>query len=162
MKQCKTCETWKKEEEYGTFQQRGKTYRRGQCNSCRSERERTNRIEKGDEVRARDNAGYHRAKEADSEGLAKTLRNFHLKKKYNMTLDEFEDRAEAVDYKCEICNGEERRHKHLVVDHNHDTGEVRGLLCSTCNSGLGLFKDNPDVLASAIIYLKERGHYGRH
>jgi hypothetical protein len=160
MKECKICKTWKKEEEYGTFQQRGKTYRRGQCNSCRSERERTNRIENGDEVRARDNAWYQRAKETNPEGVSRVYRNYHLKSKYNITLDEFEDRAEAIDYKCEICGSEERLHKNLVVDHNHDTGEVRGLICSGCNSGLGQFRDNPDVLESALLYLKERGHYG--
>jgi hypothetical protein len=43
------------------------------------------------------------------------------------------------------------------VDHNHTTGKVRGLLCSSCNGALGLFKDNPEVVAAALLYLKDYG-----
>lgn len=42
----------------------------------------------------------------------------------------------------------------LVVDHNHETGKVRGLLCHNCNRALGLFKDNPSVLQKTFEYLK--------
>jgi len=43
----------------------------------------------------------------------------------------------------------------LAVDHNHDTGKVRELLCNTCNNGLGCFKDDPKLLQSAIKYLNK-------
>ncbi len=39
------------------------------------------------------------------------------------------------------------------IDHDHSTGKVRGLLCSCCNTGIGMFKDNPDVLDRAAFYL---------
>ncbi len=42
------------------------------------------------------------------------------------------------------------------VDHCHKTGKIRGLLCASCNGGLGLFKDNPQALANAILYLKAK------
>lgn len=44
----------------------------------------------------------------------------------------------------------------LVVDHDHTTGAVRGLLCSACNTGIGHLKDDPAVVAAALHYLKER------
>jgi hypothetical protein len=51
---------------------------------------------------------------------------------------------------CQICGGYQR----LSIDHDHNTGKVRGLLCSPCNIGLGGFKDNPHSLTKAIEYLK--------
>lgn len=57
--------------------------------------------------------------------------------------------------RCAICYmPEELIRKGLVVDHNHENGQVRGLLCGACNTGLGFFKDNQDSLAQAILYLK--------
>ena len=50
---------------------------------------------------------------------------------------------------CCIC-GEKQE---LVIDHDHRTGKVRGLLCGSCNKGLGFFKDNKKYLNSAIKYL---------
>lgn len=50
---------------------------------------------------------------------------------------------------CQICGGTQR----LSIDHDHNTGQVRGLLCSPCNTGLGGFKDNPLSLLKAIEYL---------
>lgn len=56
----------------------------------------------------------------------------------------------TVQTKCLICNCDEK----LVVDHNHVTGKVRGMLCNHCNRGLGHFRDNLDTLQKAIEYLK--------
>lgn len=50
---------------------------------------------------------------------------------------------------CTICGDE----TNLVVDHDHKTNKIRGMLCNKCNKGLGLFKDNPDFLLYARIYL---------
>ena len=57
------------------------------------------------------------------------------------------------DNKCVIC-GMSPYGRELVIDHDHNTGVVRGLLCVTCNAGLGLFKDRVDLLEKAIHYLQ--------
>ena len=58
---------------------------------------------------------------------------------------------------CHICGGQGEQNKRpgLVMDHNHTTGKLRSLICSHCNVGLGMFKENPILLRAAIAYLKE-------
>ena len=70
--------------------------------------------------------------------------------KYGLTDEQIEQMALAQSRKCAICGREPDK---LVVDHNHDTGKVRGLLCHTCNTALGKFRDSQDILSAAIRYL---------
>lgn len=82
--------------------------------------------------------------------------------KYGITRQSYETMVTAQAGVCAICHlppplGPES----FAIDHNHDTGKVRGLLCPRCNSGLGFFGDNPDLLMWAAVYLKARGHVGR-
>lgn len=51
---------------------------------------------------------------------------------------------------CQICGSKERLH----IDHNHDTGKYRGILCGKCNQGIGLLNDNAEQLQKAVIYLQ--------
>lgn len=82
--------------------------------------------------------------------------NRHLQNKYGISIDEYEELSAKQDDKCLICNNEELGIK-LAVDHDHKTGEIRGLLCHNCNRGLGMFKDNTDLLYKAIKYLETVG-----
>lgn len=66
---------------------------------------------------------------------------------------EYTERLKAQCGKCAIC-GRELWEK-LRIDHDHKTGNLRGLLCDNCNWGLGNFKDNPAFLESAIKYLNK-------
>ena len=66
------------------------------------------------------------------------------------TAKHVEKAAKKQKYKCAICG----RKKRLVRDHNHRTGLFRGLLCYSCNSGLGMFQDSQLILWKAILYLK--------
>lgn len=67
---------------------------------------------------------------------------------------------EEQDCLCAICKGPQNSfyggmRKHLTVDHCHNTGKVRGLICSECNQALGHFNDNPEFIRAAIRYLKD-------
>lgn len=77
-------------------------------------------------------------------------RDLILRSTYGITLAEFNQMAIDQDYKCAIC-GKERR---LVVDHSHETGKIRALLCLNCNSGIGLLEDSIDLLQIAQQYLR--------
>lgn len=82
--------------------------------------------------------------------------------KYNLSLDDYFYLLKKQDYKCQICRipvtnapGVGGSSGTLCVDHDHETNKIRGLLCSRCNTGLGLFLDDIFNLQNAIIYLKE-------
>jgi len=90
----------------------------------------------------------------------KTDKNSKLKRAYGITLDEYEELLSKQDSKCAICgidnNGKYRnKPRAFAVDHCHTTGKIRGLLCSDCNTGIGLLKDNINFLQSAIKYLNK-------
>lgn len=78
-------------------------------------------------------------------------KNTILKNRHNITLEDFKRMEKKQDGRCRIC----WRKVKLVVDHNHRTGKIRGLLCAKCNQGLGLFEENPLALEAAILYLDE-------
>jgi transposase len=75
----------------------------------------------------------------------------HKKLYYGLTKSGYDYLYKKQNGRCAICgNGVDGR---LTVDHNHETGAIRGLLCPTCNSAIGLLKDNIEYLHSAIKYL---------
>lgn len=79
-----------------------------------------------------------------------------LKKNYGMTLEEYNHMVESCNNQCQICGHTPDGSKldtRLCVDHNHETGEVRGLICRRCNLMLGYAIDNPEILTNAIKYL---------
>jgi hypothetical protein len=75
-----------------------------------------------------------------------------LKSHYGMTLEQYDALLEEQGGVCAICG--ERPEKHLCVDHCHQTGTVRGLLCRRCNFGLGLYKDDLRRTMGASAYLR--------
>jgi Recombination endonuclease VII len=56
---------------------------------------------------------------------------------------------------CAICGQVKPR---MVVDHDHKTGKLRGVLCNACNWGIGHFRDNPDILRNAADYVEQHRH----
>jgi hypothetical protein len=87
----------------------------------------------------------------------------NLKAEYGMSLETYYQLRSEQLGRCAICNRYENQINHnsqkLVVDHDHETGKVRGLICHKCNAGLGAFKDSPELLESAKQYLL--GNHGK-
>lgn len=96
----------------------------------------------------------------DPEGQRRKERNTFLIRTYGITLIEYEARLKAQGDCCKICKSIEARAKHgtFVVDHNHKTGKVRGILCNSCNSMLGNAQDDPLHLKLGAAYLEDEGH----
>jgi len=90
--------------------------------------------------------------------------NSDLKSKYgaDFGLAQLQAMAAAQDHKCAICHQPETEMRngmvrHLAVDHDHKTGNIRALLCQRCNKGIGTFDDDVDLMLKAIAYLRHHG-----
>jgi hypothetical protein len=81
-----------------------------------------------------------------------------LKYRYGLSLERWAEMLAEQGGRCAICRVRPTEEKRLSVDHDHETGENRGLLCQECNLGLGKFRDNTVRLRAAADYLeRERG-----
>jgi hypothetical protein len=81
-------------------------------------------------------------------------RSYGLKYKYGITLQDYNNLFDKQKGTCAICGIHQVEVKHtMVVDHNHETGKIRGLLCDNCNKGLGFFQDSVEYLTKARVYL---------
>ena len=74
-----------------------------------------------------------------------------LKRRYGITIEDFEDMLQKQNGLCSICSRDISDKPY--IDHSHETGKVRGLLCHPCNSGIGLLQDSPEILQKAANYL---------
>lgn len=85
------------------------------------------------------------------------VRNEKYKRAYGISLDDYNDLLKGQKNKCKICGTKNPTgtHKHLVVDHCHETNKIRGLLCGRCNAGIGFFNDDLKLIKKAIEYLNE-------
>ena len=87
-------------------------------------------------------------------GRQERTRCLHYRRKFGITLERFRELKESQGGRCAICRADEPGgHGTFHVDHCHETGVVRGLLCYRCNVGLGYFKDDPETVARAFTYL---------
>ena len=140
MKTCTKCGLSHALNAYSRYKYKGEDRTRARCNNCRSEDQK---------ARYKENPSVHRG--------------YLYKQKYGLTLEQYDQMVVAQNGVCLVCGTDSPmgHHKRFVVDHNHTTGEIRGLLCSNCNLGLGCFSDNPNFLLKAAQYLLDRGHYGK-
>lgn len=80
------------------------------------------------------------------------VRDIFLQNEYGLNLKKFRNMEKKQNYLCAICNNKEK----LVVDHDHKSQQVRGLLCQNCNRLLGNAKDNITTLENAITYIRRK------
>ena len=103
-------------------------------------------------VSAEGYAAYPRCKPCHSAWKNKA----HIRRTYGLEWDEYLDLMNKQCGKCALCGSEgSGKDTRLVVDHCRETGRVRGLLCWSCNVGIGLFKEDPDLLNKVIDYIRK-------
>jgi Recombination endonuclease VII len=137
------------------YDKSGYTY---QCKVCRAIKQKEWSLANLDKIKQINDKNKNKRKVfySSPEGI-ESSRRAHLKRTYGLTLEEFNEKLKSQNNKCAICGNEETRDKHNVfaVDHCHKTGKIRDLLCWKCNSGLGLYNDNKQLLINAIKYLEK-------
>ena len=135
-----------------------------QCKVCSLEYYRTYRAANREKTNAT-GARYYKAHRAEVAARKRVQRaenpekcaSLALQTKYGITLADYDEMLETQGGGCAICgktSGENGRR--LCVDHDHETDEVRGLLCDACNRGLGYFRDDSEICRQVMLYL--RGH----
>ena len=143
MRKCNICGESKPLTEYYTTRFKSvsdptKKYYHGKCKKCY--------IKKGQEI-------YDPVKNRD----------YNLQYRYGITLEEYNTILEEQNGECAVCGTDDPKGrqsgrgkvKGFYVDHNHETGEIRGLLCNNCNRSIGLFNDDPSILEKAVLYLRK-------
>jgi glycerol-3-phosphate dehydrogenase len=154
---CSTCGVEKPEDAFPIRRDGEKVRRRKQCQQCRLAGQRAwTKTDKSVEYRA----NY---RETNRERIAAYMRDYRVQtellRRYGITTEEFFEMVERQEGKCAVCE----RECELQVDHDHETGVVRGLLCGNCNRAAGLLHDEPDRALSLAFYLaraKEVSHGG--
>lgn len=89
------------------------------------------------------------------------LDRYYLKKTYGLTIEQYEEMNSKQGGKCALCDKKETALsrsgvRRLSVDHDHKTGQIRGLLCMSCNTSIGKLGDNIEGLKKAIEYLERK------
>jgi hypothetical protein len=121
--------------------------------------------------RAKQRAQKRKWRDANRESVSSYSREWAFKRRYGVTVAQYEDLKSAQEYRCAICGehendlprqktrktveGTQNLASALVVDHCHESGRVRKLLCFACNQAIGLMKESPRILESALRYLQE-------
>lgn len=106
-----------------------------------------------DAIRLRASQRYHATPVVERR---RRNREMQLRRYYSLTPAEFQAMRDLQEGRCRSC-GDLPGKKGLCVDHHHESGRVRGLVCNNCNLGLGHFKDSPERLRLAAAYLEEGG-----
>jgi hypothetical protein len=161
-KTCRDCGETKPVSDFYFTRKRGVSYPSSYCKTCSNARNkawRTTNPERDLERMAKwraANPDYQR-KWAEKNPRKREKNNFRARAaKYQMTEAELASLLASRGGRCWICGAECREGRcGFHVDHCHETGRVRGVLCHHCNIGLGHFRDNIELLEKAVLYLKD-------
>jgi len=130
-----------------------------QCKYCHSRRNKDKRL--ADPAwRDHQNQQSRNYRKNNKAAFKESTRWATIKLKYGITKDQYMEILDKQSNQCKICGNESPgvgKFKYLHVDHSHETGDVRGLLCQSCNTALGHMKESPDLLRSAAQYLESWG-----
>ena len=148
------------------FRKQGQGLFDNRCKTCCRTAEETRREQHPEKCKASHRkwlkANPEKAKQARANWVVKNIehvqrrdRRRHLRNNYGLTPEDVEAMHTQQNGLCAIClKSPKGKLKTLAVDHDHATGKVRALLCSSCNRGLGYFLEDSDVMARAIAYLE--------
>jgi hypothetical protein len=132
-KSCSRCKTVYPREHFG-IRRNNPRWARSWCKNCES-------------IKAKEWAASH------PEGVKRNNRASAIRR-MRVTPEEFDRLNTEQKGVCRICGRPNENGKRLFIDHDHETGKVRGLTCDRCNTGLGMFRDNPILLEAAAAYLR--------
>jgi len=159
MKRCKKCGETKPLEDF--YREKGcRDGHRPECKACNLAARKVwyaaNKDREIERVKARQRENAERRNATQRAYRAANpdrLREGHLRRRFGMSLDDYRAMLELQRGGCAICGRPEPEGGSLHVDHDHETGAVRGLLCFRCNGALGNLDEDVDRLADAIAYL---------
>ena len=85
------------------------------------------------------------------------LKQYFIKYKYGLSKTEYDNLLLSQNNRCAICKEplDSQNPHNVIIDHNHLTGKIRGILCRKCNLAIGQLRDNPEYAYNAFLYLKE-------
>ncbi len=103
-------------------------------------------------------AATERWRERNPEKQQANARRYGLRR-FGITPEQYDAMLASQQFSCAICHTHQTAFKkRLAVDHNHETGKVRALLCDNCNKGIGCLQEDQAILAAAAAYLKEHAN----
>lgn len=134
----------------------------GRCRDCERQRSARYQHENREAVRETARRWYRANKKKHAERTARVYRrnpeasfDRHLRRKYGITLNDYNAILAAQGGGCALCGKKQSTEKlRLAVDHDHETGNVRGILCHHCNRAIGALGDSVDGIQRALDYLK--------
>jgi hypothetical protein len=162
-KKCKKCRKVKAVEDFHVDRSLSDD-RKVRCRECTNKIKANWRAENQSKIKQQKKASYEKHRDKYLEYFRSDKRRMHvfnwkLKRQYGITLKQFERMMDEQNGCCAICgnppssvNGHKHKHR-LCIDHCHETGVVRGLLCTMCNAAIGYFEDNLERVQKAVNYL---------